>query len=273
MPLTAAQPGRQAIDVKITTQSGVEANGQGSVQVLQPNGAGVSVQQAPTARLFLDKDAEIRIEVTNLQTEGLKNVAVLDTLPEGVEFIAASDRGLYRADTRTAHWLLDYLAAGQTQTLTLRVQAKALGHFDNAVSARTEAQQEIASSAKLHVQAISDLALKVTERDNTIEVGKATVYEIKVTNNGSAPATGVQVRATFPDGMAPSQIRGPTLHRVDGSDVIFASLGNLQPQGEAVYYVTALAQAPGNHRFRAQVVSDQEATPIAREERTFAYRD
>jgi hypothetical protein len=83
----------------------------------------------------------------------------------------------------------------------------------------------------------------------------------------------VQVQATLPDGMASAQARGPTHHRLEGRQVIFDSLPRLQPQGQAVYYVTALAQAPGDQRFRAQVVSDQAVAPIAREERTFVYRD
>jgi hypothetical protein len=55
--------------------------------------------------------------------------------------------------------------------------------------------------------------------------------------------------------------------------VIFASLPKLKPQGQAVYYVTALAQAAGDRRFRAQVVSDQDMMPLVREEQTFVYRD
>jgi len=224
-------------------------------------------------RLYLDKEAELRILVTNHETRALDNVAVLDLLPEGVDFLAASDRGLFRADARVAHWLIDHLAPGQTQTLTLRVRATASGQFANEVTARTEAQQETQSSAKVQVQGISDLVVKVTDRENPIELGKEAVYEIKVTNQGSAPATGVQVQATLPDGMGPAQGRGPTHHRVNGHQIVFAALPKLQPQGQAIYYVTALAQAPGDQRFRAEVQSDQAAGPIAREERTYVYRD
>jgi uncharacterized repeat protein (TIGR01451 family) len=273
MPVTAGQPGRHAVEVKITTPGGLEARGQGNVQVTPATRAGLSVHQPPSVRLYLDKQAELRIDVTNHQTQGLKNVAVVDSVPEGVDFVAASDRGLFRPDARVAHWLIDYLAPGQSKILTLRVRAKTSRQFANNVIARTEAQQETQSSAQIQVQGASDLLVKVTDRENPIEVGKTAVYEIKVTNQGSAAATGVQVQATLPEGMAPSQARGPTHHRMDGRQITFASLPKLQPQGQAVYYVTALAQAPGDQRFRALVVSDQTAAPIAREERTFVYRD
>jgi uncharacterized repeat protein (TIGR01451 family) len=211
MPVTAVQSGRQAVDVKISTPSGLEATGQGSVQVTHATGTGLSVRQAPSTRLYQDKVSELRIEVTNHQDQGLTNVAVLDALPDGVEFIGASDRGLYRPDTRTAHWLIDHLAPGQTQTLSVRVQARTPGQFDNEVNARTEARQETRSTAKIHVRTISDLALKVADYDGPIEVGKPTTYEIKVTNQGSAPATGVQVQANLPEGLTPAQAQAPRI--------------------------------------------------------------
>jgi uncharacterized repeat protein (TIGR01451 family) len=273
MPLTAAKPGQHVVDVKISAPGGLEAHGQATVQITQGAGAGLTVQQPASVKLFLNKETELRIDVTNRQTQGLKNVTVLDSLPDGVEFIAASDRGLFRPDARVAYWLIDYLAPGQTKTLALRVQPKVPGHYANNVTARTEAQQETQSSAQIQVQGISDLAIKVIDRDSPIEVGKAAVYEIKVTNQGSAAATGVQVQATLSEGMALTQARGPTQHRLEGRQVFFASLPNLQPQGQAVYYVTALAQTPGDQRCRVQLVSDQTAAPIAREERSFVYRD
>ncbi len=273
VPLTAVQPGRQTIEVRISAKNGMETSGIGTVQVTPVSSTGVSVQQTPQVKLFLDKEADLRIDVTNTQGQYLQNVMVLDTLPAGVQFVSASDRGLYRPDARTAHWLVENLAPGQTRTLTVRVKPEAAGQFDNEVVARTEAQQDIHSKAKVHVHGIADLVLTVTDRDNPIELGKATEYEIKVVNQGNAAATGVQVKATLPPGMIAKLVRGPSVHELDGKQVVFASLPRLQPQGQAVYYVSALAQAPGDQRFRAQVVSDQAVVPISREERTFVYQD
>jgi uncharacterized repeat protein (TIGR01451 family) len=266
-------PGKQTIEMRITTQNGQEASGAGAVQVNKSLRGGVSIQQAPNIKVFLDKEADLKIEVTNNQTQDLQNVAVMDVLPEGVDFISASDQGLFRHDSRTAHWLINNLAPGQTQNLTVRVKARASGHFDNEAIARTESQQETQSSAKVQVQGLSDLTLTITDSDNPLEMGKATVYEIRVVNKGSAPATGVQVQATLPQGMMPAQVRGPSAHHWNGKQVIFEALPKLQAQGQAVFYVSALAQAAGDQRFLAQVMSEQNTQPIIREQRTFVYRD
>ena len=273
MPVTAKQPGRHTVDVRISTSSGLEANGQATVLVIQGAGTGLTIEQAPLARLFLDKEGELRIRVTNHQEQGLKNVTVVDTLPDGVDYLSASDQGLYHPDTRTAYWLVDYLPAGQTAVLTMRVKGKTAGQFDNAVALLTDARQEMRSTGKIDVTGVTDLVLKVIDKEPAIEVGAAALYEIKVTNQGSLPATGVQVQATLPDGMKAKLVRGPTKYRVDGRQVIFATLPKLQPQGQAVFFVSALTQQAGDQRFRVQVVSDQNRRPLACEERTYVYRD
>jgi uncharacterized repeat protein (TIGR01451 family) len=269
----ALSAGKQTIEMRVTTQNGQEATGTSAVQVNKAAPGGVSIRQAPNVKVYLDKEADLKLQVTNMLTQDLQNVAVMDVLPDGVEFISASDQGLFRSDSRTAHWLINNLAPGQTQSLTVRVKARASGHFDNEAIARTESQQEIQSTSKIQVQAISDLSLTVTESDNPLELGKSTVYEIRIFNKGSATATGVQVRATLPAGMMPAQVRGPSAYRWEGKQVVFDALPKLAAQGQAVFYVSALAQGAGDQRFVAQLTSDQNTQPLMREVRTYVYRD
>jgi uncharacterized repeat protein (TIGR01451 family) len=271
---TAKLPGRHVVEVEISTTGGDKATATTEVLV-QPGdaGAGLEVRQEANTRVFLQRESELKIEIANQQDMPLKNVTVLDTLPEGLEFAAASDRGLFQHDTRTAHWLIDNLAAGQTRTLTLKVQGKTAGQFPNEVVVRTEARQESKSTAKIQVEGLASLAVTVRDKGDPLEVGRPTVYEIRVVNQGTAIATGIELRASVPEGMAAGSCRGPTPFRLEGQQVVFGPLARLSPQGEAIYMVSALAQAPGHMRFLAQVSSDQERTPITREERTFVYRD
>ncbi|MCI0380735.1 MAG: hypothetical protein L0215_24390 [Gemmataceae bacterium] len=273
MPTTALQPGRQTVEVRVSAAGGLEATGQGTVQVNMGAGPSVQIKQPEQVRVFLHKESELCIAVSNRSPKPMRNITVSDVLPEGVEFVSASDRGIYRQESRTAHWLIDQLAPGQTKVLVAKVQGKALGKFHNEVSARTEAREESKSSGVVQVNGLTDLALQVTERNGPIEVGQSAVYEIKVSNQGSVPATGVVVEASLPEGIVPSKVQGPSSHRIDGRHVTFAALPRLAAHGSALFYVTALAQSPGHGRFRAQVSSDQAPTPNFREALTFVYRD
>ena len=57
--------------------------------------------------------------------------------------------------------------------------------------------------------------LRVIERDNLLELGKETVYEIQVQNPGNASATSVQLQVQFPPGLTPKLAEGKTRHAID----------------------------------------------------------
>ena len=51
-------------------------------------------------------------------------MTIVDTLPESVQFVTASDRGIYQPVTRTVQWLIEDLAPEETRTVAVRVQGK-----------------------------------------------------------------------------------------------------------------------------------------------------
>lgn len=292
------QPGRHVVQVEIAASSGEKAVASAEVHVLPAGaiqagatqGSGAvqramgslavaapalppDVRQVSSNRMFLRRESELKIEVSNPNSSPLKNVAVVDVLPEALEFAGASDRGLFQQETRTAHWLIDSLPAGQTRTLTLKVQGKSPGEFENEVIARTDARQEAKSKAKVSIEGMANLAVTVRDRNIAVEVGRPTVYQIRVVNEGTVAATGIEVQASLPEGLAAGNCQGPTPFRLEGRQVIFAAVPRLEPQGEAVFIVNALAQTPGQMRFLAQVSSNQDRTPITREARTTVYPD
>ena len=270
MPTTAVRSGRQSVDVKITATSGAEAKSQAFVLI---TASGLSIQTAPTSRLLLDRAGDIRIEVTNLQAVGLRNVVIADTLPENLQFVAASDRGIYQATTRTVQWLIDDLPAGETRTVTLRVQGKTPGQFAKEVSARAESLPETRAQSIVLVEGYTNLVLKVTPRDQPLELGKETVCEVRVQNLGSSAATGVQVQLAFPVGLTPGYVQGPTAHRLQGRTLVFEPIAQLSARTQAVYHVGMTAQAAGDLRLRAQVVSAQSGLPVVREVPLIVYRE
>lgn len=270
MPATAVRAGRQTVEVKITATGGVEAEAQATVPITSN---GLSIQLAPTTRLLLDRDGDVRIDVTNHQAESLRNVVIADTLPESLQYVAASDRGIYQASTRTVQWLIDYLPPGETRSVSVRLQGKTPGSFPKEVSARAETLPDTRAQTVVHVEGYSDLVLIVTPRDQPLELGKETVCEVRVQNFGNVAAGNVQIQVELPAGVRAGYIQGPTGHRVQGRTLWFEPIARLAARSQAVYHVGAIAQAEGDLRIRAQVVSDQTRAPVTREAALVVYRD
>lgn len=270
LTVAATRVGRQTAEVKITAAGGTEAEAQASVPI---TGSALSIKLAPTTRLVLDRDGDVRIDVTNHQAEALRNVVIADTLPEALQFVAASDRGIYQAGTRTVQWLIDNLPPGETRSVSLRLQGKTPGQFPKEVSARAETLPDTRAQSVVQVEGYSDLVLKITPRDQPLEVGKETVCEVRVQNFGNVAAGNVQIQVELPAGVMAGYIQGPTAHRKQGRTLVFDPIVRLAARSQAVYHVGAIAQADGDLRIRGQVVSDQIRTPVTREAALVVYRD
>jgi hypothetical protein len=223
--------------------------------------------------LWLDRETDLRIDVGNHSEQPTRNVTVSSALPEHVDFVAASDRGIYQASARTVQWLLDMVPPWETRSLSVRVQPRKPGELAQEVIARAEELPEARAQSVLQVEAYSDLKVSITPRDNPLEVGRDTIYEVRVQNHGDAAATNVQLKLTMPLGLTPGFAQGPSGHRVEHRMVTFDPLPRLPPHTQAVYHLGATAQAEGDWRVRAQVRSDQDRQPLVREVATMAYRE
>lgn len=270
LPLDVTAQGRQQLtcllQVGTEQKASAHANLEATISPLEIQGRG-------PGQLLLDHAAEVQIQVANPTAQAAKNVIVTAILPEGLEFQQASDRGLYRANTRSVQWLLDYLPAGRNQSLTLKLEAKSPGQHVLQLAARVQEGQEARSSIQFAVEGMTNLVVKIVGRDNTLEVGKETVYEIRVSNQGNAPATQIQMEMALSAGMQPLTAQGPVNAQVSGKNVTFAVLPRLEPRTQAVFQVAARGLVPGDNRCRVQVISAQNSFPVIREERTWVFQD
>jgi uncharacterized repeat protein (TIGR01451 family) len=268
---TAVLAGRQGMQVRLTGPGGVEASSQAGADVA-PASPGVVIQQPAATRVFAGRTTDLRIEVGNFTNKPMRHVAIVSHLPEEVEFIAASDSGLYQPAGGTVQWLLDALAPGQTQLVVLRVQGKKVGQGPHHVVARADGVPESKSSGALTVEGTAELRVDL-RGEAALEVGKECVYEVVLANPGSSPNTNVRVEMALAPGLVPRTAQGPIPFRIDGQSVIFEGLQMLVPQGHAIYRVTAQGQSPGDRRVRVSVTSDQVRTPATQESGTRVYRD
>jgi uncharacterized repeat protein (TIGR01451 family) len=268
--VTAVQPGRHTLVARITAQDRQEASARASVFVGEP---GLILLQPATTRIQLDHPGELTVEVANFHTRAIKNLSVTATLPDGVEFQGVNEGGTYRSGLRKVTWTLENLVPEQTRTLTISVKGKIPGQFVNTVVAQAPEGLKAQVQGKVVVEAMAQLTLKTSHRDEPLEVGHETVYEIRVGNQGNSPDGAVQILATVPEGMSAKSAEGPTAYRIQGQQVIFEPLTRIDSNSQVIFHVGVVAQTPGDRRFRVQMTSTNMREPITREDRTLVYKD
>ncbi|MGO8932064.1 MAG: hypothetical protein ACLQU3_34890 [Limisphaerales bacterium] len=121
------------------------------------------------------------------------------------------------------------------------------------------------------VAGIPAILLETADLDDPIEVGKEVVYEIKVTNQGSAPGTNLKVVCALPDSEEFVSGTGPTAVQAQERTVTMDTLAVLAPKALATWRVTVKALKPDDARFKVFISSDQFEHPIEKDEATHLY--
>jgi uncharacterized repeat protein (TIGR01451 family) len=267
---TAVKVGPQSNEAVVTADEGIRAAAQAQLTITE---AMLALHVSAPHRRYLNREAEFTLEVSNPGSAPAQSVRVMEDLPEGLEFVSASDDAAYEAATRKLTWKLGTLASGDKRKISLKTFAKGPGDLSSHALARADRGLEAKSEATVHVEGIPALVLDITVQDDPIEVGKETTYEIHVRNQGTAAAVGSQIAAAIPVGMAARDAAGPTAGVIQGQQVVFEPLPKLPPGGNVIYHVRAVGQQPGDLRFKVQLTAEHLSQPMHEERSTRVYGD
>jgi uncharacterized repeat protein (TIGR01451 family) len=267
---TAAKGGRYVNEVVATADGGVEASARATVQVL---GASLQVRRSGPPKCLFKSEVGFALEVSNAGSATAGNIEVADTLPSGLDFVAAGEGGVYDAATRTITWRLPGLSMGGRQKVTYRVKATGVGEQVDRAVVRADRGGETKLDSPFTVEGVPALMLEVVDLEDPIEVGGELTYEVRVVNQGSCPCTNIQITATVPDGLLARDGNGPTAYRLQGSQVLFEPLGKLATKADVVYRIKVRGVQPGDYRFRVQMTCDQLRQSVTKEEASRVYKD
>ncbi|RLS48673.1 MAG: DUF11 domain-containing protein [Planctomycetota bacterium] len=228
--------------------------------------------QMPTRR-YLQRPATCVLSMTNAGTAPALGVELVAQLPPGMKFIRANNAGYYEERTHRVLWNLEELPAAETGQVEVVVMPIALGPQKIVAAARTTAGLSDQIGHTVEVEGLAALAFEVADSEDPIEVGGVSEYVIRVSNQGTKPASGVRVVATLLGDMEPVEARGPSAHRVDNLTISFEPLAKLAPSEEATYRIRVRGRREGDQRVQVQLTSDEQPAPITKEEITRVYAD
>jgi uncharacterized repeat protein (TIGR01451 family) len=254
------------------------ARADGGIEIDQPLPLPVT---APTlevtidmpARRFLQRPATCTISMVNAGTASARAVELAAQLPVGVKFVRANHAGWHDERTNRVLWNLEELPAGETGTVEVVVMPVQAGGQRITAAARSNDGPSDQAIHVCQVEGLAALAFQVADSEDPIEVEGVTEYVIRVANEGTKAASGVRLAATLVGDLEPVEAEGPGRHRVENLAIAFEPLAKLGPGEEAVYKIRARGRRAGHQRVQVQLVSDDQPTPITKEEVTSVYDD
>ncbi|MBN1910869.1 MAG: DUF11 domain-containing protein, partial [Pirellulales bacterium] len=224
---------------------------------------------------YLERQATYRLSVSNPGSAPAKNVRLEAQLPRGLKFVEADKNGHYDPQSRTIRWALAELPVNETGTVELTALPVEIGTQKLTFRSVAEKALAVEQERQIKVDGLAAIRFQVVDVDDPIEVGGKTTYEIRVLNQGSKDATGVQVVVELPAGLSPVAAEGPDSirHAIQGNQVVFAPLARLSPKVDTTYRIRVEGRQTGDHRVRVHLQTAEMDKPVVKEESTRVFSD
>ncbi len=229
------------------------------------------------ARQYVNLASRYFLTVTNAGKAKATNVLVSCVLPAQTTFERAGQGGQF-VQGQVA-WVVGDLAPGELRTVELVLRAQAEGNYCVRATARADLGATAQAEACTQFVGVSALHVEMTDRDDPLVVGGRTSYPVTLRNQGSAPITGVRLKALLPPTLRFIDAKGPlTLApgaKTDkGEWLEGAALPTLEPGASQTYEIVAEARRAGPTRVHVEVSADQlERGPVIEEENTTLFEE
>lgn len=270
LTLAAAQIGRFRNTVFVTGSGGLQAQHHLDMEVVAPQ---LQLSCDGPNRRYLKRSASHTFSVRNSGTAIATNLDLIVKLPRGVKFVAANNQGQYDPGSHAVYWSRDKLNVGEAAGVELSTVPIETGDHDFEFIATADLNQRTALKQPLSIDHLVDLFFEIDDVDDVIEIGSETRYRIRLMNQGTTPATQVQLTLACEPGIKPTSADPRLPAEIRGQEVIFAPIATISPGEEFVALVTATAVAPGEHRIVANLRTDQREMNVSKEESTRVYAD
>lgn len=268
--LTARDAGKMFVKAVATAEGGLASEATKDIFCRKPE---LEVDYRGPATKYAGTLATYFVRVRNPGTAPADDVTVRASVPEGAEFVSASEGQSYDAQSREVLWHLGTLSPGDDNFLELKCTLNSPGTNRVKIAAANATGDLTANKvAETNVEAIADLKLDVTDPNGPVAVGTQAVYEIHIQNRGASGAKDVNVVALFSEGIEPEQAEGAMYSVADGR-VTFRTIEDLPAGRDLVLRIRAHATQPGTHVFRAEVLCKELDIKLAAEETTRFYAD
>lgn len=220
---------------------------------------------------YINRRGKYQVKVTNDGGASSDNVRVYHELPEGFEFVKASNGGKSDSSGRGVTWYVGHLDAGQSVQLNVELIPKTIGDYSHHVRVTADEGSHQEARLQTKVEGSAALVLVLDDRDDPIETGSETWIEARVENRGTKAAANMGISIELPTGIELLDAKGPSDFIAENGLLVFKSIDQLKPKEIVTYRLHVIGREAGNRRFRARLTSDSIQQPLIVEELTRFY--
>ena len=213
--------------------------------------------------MYIGGERDYQITATNNGTANLTGVVITDTIPDGLSYVS-SENGSLNANTVT--WTIGELAAGASNTVTLRLRGESTGEHTNEASVSTDQGVSANANFAVSVLAAAGATLQLSDNPDPVGVGEQVTYTATLTNQSpDSSITNVRVTVDIPTEFT---IVDAGTGVATGNAVAFPAVETLGAGETLTYTITVQANAAGDVVAQATLEYNEFSRPIAAQEGT-----
>ncbi len=196
--VVAKEPGHFVHTSELIASGGAAATAESKVSVI---GQQIQIIRRGPPRRSVGRTAVFENRLTNETAFPAHDILVVESVPEGMKFVRASDSGAWNPEDRTVIWRIDTIPAEETKVLEVELLARAPGDHESVVTVTENAGFRSAARHVTSVEEINHLGARISGTDHPVAIGETFGFDITVQNRGTSRATGVQLVIELPPGI------------------------------------------------------------------------
>jgi uncharacterized repeat protein (TIGR01451 family) len=241
-------------DVEETPASRAEAK----VTVVEPK---LVLELKGSTERYTDTVASYTLTVTNPGTATARNVVAAAWLPDlsGTLLDRTPSEVRFIAKERKLWWAVGDLEPNKTKEMKFNVRLGGVGLFKVEAAAKADTCAQQSSTWSTHVTGMPDIKCIVVARTRVLDVGEETIYEVRLSNDGSKEANNLSVKAVLTPNLRVEDTSGTdqkaTSTTPERTDALFPAI-NLPPRGEQALTLRVKAMKAGAAKCTVTVIHD-----------------
>lgn len=276
LELTAAETGPAVSRAVVLASNEVLQNSEFRVDVLSSGADSTTSLRASTREdlsltrqgpktVLLQRPMTYANRISNRSSLRLVNLAVVEELPDGVDYVQAFEGGVYDPIKRRIIWQIEQLDPNSTLDLRVELTVTDKSAKTSQISVTDTAGNQVRTSQTVTATGAAHLNLEVNPVSGAVSVGDLATYEVVVKNRGSDTARLINLQLELPPGLQLHEA-GPWSARTVGQVVEFDTLEELPPGQSTKAVLKFRAQRAGESHLRFQFSAEHMSKPLSREE-------
>ena len=219
-----------------------------AVEVTRPE---LAVKVSGPEFRYTGQSCEYKATVTNPGTAPARNVTVVATMPSagGRRLPPLPPGSSFDTRSRKLTWKIDQVEPGQSIDLSYLYATSTPGLYRAVFEATSgELRSSDQMSTDVSGMAILDLQISQDKANRVVDVGQTIYYDIRIKNNGTKEATGLQLRGQLVNLTVLQQFgleKGDVSFKTDTGNIVFPLIDRLDPGKEIVLSLELKPKQPG----------------------------